>query len=524
MRPRLHLARLGALAAALSLLLAGCGQTRPAAPVGDGPPRLLVLSSTIGYIEPCGCTIDLTLGGIDRIMTLVAAERALGPTAVLLVGPHFFEKVPDPHRAAQEEAKARLIARSLDRIGVDVVVPTATDLAGGEPLYRALRQTFTAPDVTANVPGGQGRVIAVGAVQVGVFGLAAPETTPPGGAAIDPREVAAAEATRLRAAGAHVVVALAALPRRDVRRMARKIEGVDLWVLGDHPEELTLASPLDHGYLIEAGDRGRNLGRVVLHDAAQPGPLADPVGDADRAKKAIELQIKMKSDLFARTGDAALEADVTRLKGELDAAAQPVETGKRFVYTLVPVVKEITPDPTIAGWLAEYNDSLKTINLASAGTVPPVPAGQSTYVGNEVCKDCHQEAYDLWKSTPHGKAWQTLVDAGKTFDAECVGCHVTGWQQPGGTVLGNTRELVDVGCEVCHGPSSRHVEYGGDEHYIERESPEALCVVCHNAHHSPKFDYAKYLPEVLGPGHRALEPWRPTGPAPAAAPGTTPIH
>lgn len=489
----------------------GCGRPQTATPpTGDGPPRLLVLSSTIGYIEPCGCTVDLTLGGIDRIAHLVATERAAGPTAVLVVGPHFFEKTPEAHRVAQEEAKARLIAQSFAHIGVDAVAPTATDLALGADLYRALRQTFTAPDVTANVPDGAGALLDVGDVRVGVLGLAAAETTPPGGAATDPRAAATAEAARLRAAGAHVVVGLAALPRRDLRRMSRKIEGVDLWVLGDHPAEEPLPSPLNHGYLIEAGDRGRNIGRIVLHDAAGPGPLTDPLGDAERLRKKLDLQIKMKSDMFARTGEASLGEDIARLKAELAAADAPSETGKRFVYTLMPVTKEITPDPTVERWLAAYNDSLQALNLAHAGTVPPVPDGEPTYVGDDVCNDCHPEAYELWKSTPHGKAWQTLVDADKTFDAECVGCHVTGWQKPGGTVLGNTRELVNVGCEVCHGPSSKHVEYGGDEHFVQREAPEAMCVECHNEHHSPKFDYATYLPEVLGPGHRALEPWRGT--------------
>lgn len=158
----------------------GCGRPQTATPpTGDGPPRLLVLSSTIGYIEPCGCTVDLTLGGIDRIAHLVATERAAGPTAVLVVGPHFFEKTPEAHRVAQEEAKARLIAQSFAHIGVDAVAPTATDLALGADLYRALRQTFTAPDVTANVPDGAGALLDVGDVRVGVLGLAAAETTPP---------------------------------------------------------------------------------------------------------------------------------------------------------------------------------------------------------------------------------------------------------------------------------------------------------------------------------------------------------
>lgn len=497
------------LAAALCLgaLLTACGQrpaeeAAPAPAAGDGPPRLLVLSSTIGYVEPCGCTIDLTLGGIDRVAALVAAEREAGPTAVVVVGPHLFEHAPPPHKVAQEEAKARLIARSLAHIGVDAVVPTATELVRGEALYAEVRRTFAAPDVTANVPRGRGRIVTLGDLKLGVFGLAAPEAAVPGGQPADPKPAAIAEAERLRQAGAHVVVALGAMPRRQIRRMARETPGIDLWVLGDHPEEAALASPLKHGYLIEAGDRGRNLGRVVFHEAAQPGPLVDPVGDAERARKALDLQIEMRSDLFQRTGDAALEPQIAELKAQRAALAAPEAQGRRFVYTLLPVAKAVTPDPEVAGWLAAYNASLKTINLAQAGEIPKVPPGMSGYAGDDQCADCHYEAHTLWTTTRHGEAWQTLVEADKTFDAECVGCHVTGWQKPGGSVLGQTEGRVNVQCEVCHGPGAQHVDSGGDPAKIERAVPEAVCVECHNKHHSPQFDYAGYLPKILGPGHQ----------------------
>ncbi len=493
---------------AASLLLTACGQSPSASssvaevPAGDGPPRLLILSSSIGYVEPCGCTIDLTLGGIDRVARIVAEQRAAGPTAVVVVGPHLFEKDPPAHKVAQEEAKARLIARSLAHMGVDAVVPTATELVRGAALYAAARETIGAVDVTANVPDGRGHILELGELKLGLVGLAAPGAATPAGEPGDPRAAANAEAERLRAAGAHVVVALAALPRRTVRRAARKTPAIDLWVLGDHPEEVALASPLKHGYLIEAGDRLRNVGRVVFHEATAPGPLVDPVGDAERAREALDLQIRMKSDMFRRTGDANLEPQIAELQAKRAALDTPEARGKRFGYTLIPVKKEVEPDPVVAGWLAEYNASLKTINLAQAGDIPKVPPGMSGYAGADQCADCHYEAHELWRTTRHGKAWQTLVEADKTFDAECVGCHVTGWQKPGGSVLGKVEGRVDVQCEVCHGPGEHHVRSGGDPSKIVRVVPEAVCTECHNKHHSPRFDYAGYLPKILGPGHQ----------------------
>ena len=489
----------------LCAVLVGCGGAASEPEARGGPPRLLVLSSTIGYIEPCGCTVDLLLGGIDRIATTVEAERAEGPTAVLVVGPHLFEKAPEPHLVGQEEAKAKLIARALVAIGVDAVAPTATELVRGDDFYKNLWKDGGLPDVSANVPDGRGRVLTLGDVKVGVFGIAQPGTTIPRGATGDAKAAAEREVRRLRGEGAHVVVGLGALPRAELRSLAEAVSGVDLWLLGDHPKERGSASPAGASYLLEAGDRGRNLGRVVLHEATGPGRLKDPLGDAARARRTLELQIDMRSQMYKRMPNPGLATSIAKLKQELAALTNPQPTGKRFEYTLVPITKEVVQAPTIKGWVAAYNAELKRINLAAAGEVLPVPAGKSGFAGSAECVDCHEEAQAVWAATPHARAWQTLEEAGKTFDAECVSCHVTGWREPGGSVLGKTKGLEAVQCEVCHGPSAKHVEVGGDEDSVTRASPEAVCVTCHNEHHSPKFDYATYLPKILGPGHQARE-------------------
>lgn len=483
-------------------LLAGCGKApKPAAATGDGPPRLLVVSSQIGYVEPCGCTVDLLLGGIDRMATLIDAERRAGPAAVLVVGPHLFDKAPKPHQVGQEEAKAQLIARAMRRIGVDAVAPTAKELLRGRPFFDGLGGPI-GPDVTANIAGGHGRLLTLGTLKVGVFGVATEGDQLPGGTATDPSARAKVEAQRLRDEGATVVVALSNLSRRATRKLSRKARNVDLWILGDRPKEEAEASPVKGGYLIEAGDRGRNVGRIILHDAEGPGPLKDPAGDGARARKALQLQLQMRSDMYRRTPSPALKTQIDALQNQLAALAENTGSGKRFSYQLLPITKEVKAEPTLSGWVKTYNTNLKAINLAAAGEVAPVPEGKSGYAGDGECAECHEEAVRFWQKTAHAGAWQTLVKADKTFDSECVSCHVTGWRAPGGSVLGKTEGLQNVQCEVCHGPSLVHVDLGGDENWVKTRVPEAVCGRCHNDQHSPKFDYQKYLKEITGPGHK----------------------
>ena len=51
------------------------------------------------------------------------------------------------------------------------------------------------------------------------------------------------------------------------------------------------------------------------------------------------------------------------------------------------------------------------------------------------CQGCHQQAYTWWRGTPHGRAYETLTSRHKEFHLECVGCHVTGYELPGGSTV-----------------------------------------------------------------------------------------
>lgn len=111
------------------------------------------------------------------------------------------------------------------------------------------------------------------------------------------------------------------------------------------------------------------------------------------------------------------------------------------------------------------------------------------YVGTNACGACHVVEHMSWGATHHAVAWYTLEKQGKTTDAECTGCHVTGNGQPTGwNPADEHSKLTDVGCEACHGP--------GGPHDGETTDAREQCATCHDAKHSIAFSVDKGVPLI----------------------------
>ena len=129
------------------------------------------------------------------------------------------------------------------------------------------------------------------------------------------------------------------------------------------------------------------------------------------------------------------------------------------------------------------------VNLASAD-----PPKDQQYIGNKRCASCHFEQYMSWKKTSHSNAFDLLTAKYET-NAECLKCHTTGYGEATGFKdAKSTPALLNVGCENCHGPGSKHEEICTPfatvkELTKEQEEtlrgsiwlmlPQNVCVTCH---------------------------------------------
>lgn len=498
-------------------------ETPPPKPKADL--RLFVLTDPKGYLEPCGCQ-QRPLGGLDRLATLLAGQRADGTPSLLLAAGNLTYGVeihPEDAEAAQtqERWRAETLIDVWHKLGMTAVTPGPLDFAHGAEPLRTLRERAPFPWLVENVsaqendPVGleRGRLFAAGPVKVGVFGLIAP--TPalklPEGLSLDQdlEGVAKRASERLRAQGAQLVVALLYGDRRTARQLAA--HGPDIIVMGGVDAEEPIP-PMVHEktLLVNAGRQGQRLVTLDLslsaagdwHDASR---WTLETARRDKKAQAGELKSKIASwekDPKIDAADlAAQKARLAELERELKSLSTPSYVGRWFTAEAHELGPEVTPETSIAAVLDAHD---KRVNEANAKVyVKPVPApeGAPYYAGSESCKGCHEAAYNWWRNTKHGRAYNTLVERNKQFDLSCVGCHVVGYNQPGGSTVTHVENLKDVGCESCHGPGSQHNAEPEKAGLIARNTPQEVCVGCHNREHSPRFVYDAFRTLLIVPGH-----------------------
>ena len=498
------------LALLLLLVWAGCkrspeaGSAAPAAPAAaatDSSGAVLMFSAdTRGYLGPCGCSENMR-GGIARAASQVMEPRK-GPLPVLYIdgGDSLFGQTTfTPAQVPQEELKAKALAEAMKRMGLAVRATGEKDDARGV----AFRQSLGLPELA---PGGV-KLLQAGPRQVGVV------------SAKDAGQVAQGSA-QARSQGADFVVVLfhGTVSEAQGAVAQPKLEA-DL-VLATHTETEFSGeeNTLVRGEVPVVGlqSKGRSLLRVDLSYASQKGRFTPVKTQSDTEREAAALEERMGlinkeinlpgiDPQLQKLKQAKLEELVARKQKLLTEPVAATAGTNSFSLRFLPLESSLAGHPEVASVVTTYDREVGQLNLAWAkehGQDCPAPAkGNAAFVGNQSCQECHKESFPVWEKSKHSHAWETLEDAGKQFHLNCVGCHVTGYEQPGGVCrLDKVAGREDVGCESCHGPGSLHAEEPSTENIVAKPG-EALCVTCHNPENSPHFDFATYLPKVLGPGH-----------------------
>jgi hypothetical protein len=403
------------------------------------------------------------LGGLARRAGLAAGLRAEG-TSLLQVDagdtvlPALTGLSPD---RSEIERRASLMIAGLGRLGLDAMVPGETDLALGPARLAALARRSRLPLLAANLKSGgkpwlpAHRLVSVAGIPVGLFGIVelAPGDLPTPLSVTDAVAAARTSTAALRARGARLVVGLFHLAGgvARARELARTVDGIDFMVVGHDGE--TLEIPVTEGAtrILEAHHHGTYVGRLDLD------VLPAEVGARNR---------------------------IVRL--EPTTPADPIQKASIALYV---------------------EETRRRIDAGKPAALAPPPAKPPdelwTYASNGACAMCHQKAVEHWQTTAHAAGLMTLQSKARGRDGYCFGCHLTAFQQPGGTRSLETAitYFAGVGCESCHGPSVKHVRTGKPADTHRQVSPK-ICLECHRADQQPDpFDFAAAMKLVLGPGH-----------------------
>ena len=157
-------------------------------------------------------------------------------------------------------------------------------------------------------------------------------------------------------------------------------------------------------------------------------------------------------------------------------------------YSKVPIDENLSADEGLVQLYKDYQIMVREEKLLEKAIKVPLPNGLE-YVGSNSCgfgSSCHQYEYEKWSTKSHAKAYQTLVDVGSQYDPECIRCHVVGLEYETGFVSEKShKDLRNVGCEVCHGPGSKHMmAILMAEEDTETSEPKSACIDCHTPEHS----------------------------------------
>jgi hypothetical protein len=507
----------------------------------EGKPtvRLYLLSSVAGALEPCGCSKD-QLGGIDHLAAFITAEKPKVEQSVLLAaGPLFFlDPTLSPQKATQDKWKAEAMAASLAKLSPLGWAPGVNDYAAGASDLEKLEASAKLARLGANVTDkafSQGTIASYphpgGTLRVGYLGLVDPKALADAASGLQtsaPLDALRERVKAIRADGANLVVVSAAIQRGEALRLVDALPDIDVLVVGKPVEKGDLndkpkaAQLVGQTLVVETSNHLQTVGVVDLF-VREPTPqgqaikLADAGGVA-RTEEIVGLTDQIRElenringwekDKVVKVEDlAARKRDLEQLrrkKVDLEKEAPPPPSGSYFRYQLVEVRDSLGVDKDVAAEVLAYYKRVNDHNKTAFADRKPVPVadGQASYMGIENCTSCHAEERAVWNKTQHAKAYETLQKQFVEYNLDCVGCHVTGYEKPGGSTVTAVDKLKDVGCEVCHGPGSLHANDPNKMGLIIVKPEPKTCVSeCHHPPHVEGFDPVAKMQQILGPGH-----------------------
>ncbi len=236
----------------------------------------------------------------------------------------------------------------------------------------------------------------------------------------------------------------------------------------------------------------------------------DQARQVPKRSKEIDLVLGGQGAMQTRTDDFPEDTQIGKARvmyvgdqgknlGEVRLSFDAERTIASSRRSIIGLTREWPDDPVLARLMETTKVAVNDYNrrqaeAASPLAPPSVAPREATYTGSERCAACHDKQYAVWIQSGHAHAFRTLTEAKQDFNPQCVGCHTIGFGKTHGFVnFRATPALVNVGCESCHGPSSRHPEETREGY---GRTDTTFCLSCHTRENSPDYNEATYVPKV----------------------------
>lgn len=414
---------------------------------------VLYSGSSLGELQPCGCTKEGDLGGILRRATIIEKERSENKNVLVLDAGDSFKELTD-----QGRLKAKTFIKAMNEIGYDAALPGEKDFIYGETIInqgpfkkwllsnvenKNLQEAKTIEYFLKELNDGS---------TIAVIGLLGPEILHAEGQTHveveDPLTKLKKILMKLNSEGKANIVLVLTHMKKDKAKELFNYEEIDIIINGHLDEDELIVDPETAGnrIMVHARERGQFLGKIT----------------------------------------------VTVSKNKI----------QNVLNEYIPLTKKIDDSLSVKALYEEYNESTK--QLFMKWLKKKKKAQKSPYITADICKMCHRSDYDIWKKSGHSHAFKTLEKPSKTFDPECLKCHTTGFKKEGGFLSQSiTPMLIDVQCEECHEAGQEHIKLVSRNHLSLRERTKFYkkatkdgCLKCHTRENSPKYNFATYWEKI----------------------------
>ena len=415
------------------------------------------------------------MGSLARRKTYLTTIANQGIDPILLDGGDWLFNLGNVKKnkfaARQLLQKGKLLVDAYNQFGYAAAAVGEHDLAFGIDALKALEAQANFPFLCANLFDAEGKALFPGSTvverngqKIGVVAALIPlpnhflKKAGEGLSMTDPIEALRRE---VKALGDSVdaVFVLAHVDYQDVLKIADTMPGIDFLL---EPQSFASSEPT---WINDGEEYLARNGRLLLRISGQGSTIG-------------------RLDLYLRERGSEWKA----------VSDDPAWPGNLYNAAQTRLANHIGRHPAMDKLVNEFLRGTHYDGL-SEEDVTFVPSKE--YLGADTCAGCHVEQTEFWRSTGHGKAYETLEKTGDQFRYDCVSCHVLAY----GETFGDAHKVgqyKDVQCESCHGTNPKHPENPAAHKWPKMT--DKSCWSCHDPRVTRvPFDPASAFPKVSCP-------------------------